>query len=84
MKGWYWRVIVICDICNSIALGMYDIDLLRTLLSACQMHGELEFGEEIAELLLMRDPMIYQLTLSWQICALLAENGTKHAKLDRG
>ncbi|KAK1358366.1 Pentatricopeptide repeat-containing protein [Heracleum sosnowskyi] len=33
-----------------------DIDLLSTLLSACHMHGELELGEEIASLLIERDP----------------------------
>lgn len=33
-----------------------DIDLLSTLLSACRMHGELDLGEEIASLLIQRDP----------------------------
>ncbi|KAK9090178.1 hypothetical protein Sjap_023355 [Stephania japonica] len=33
-----------------------DVDLLSTLLSACNMHGDVDLGEEIAELLCEKDP----------------------------
>lgn len=33
-----------------------DVDLLSTLFSACHLHGELKLGEEIAKLLIEKDP----------------------------
>ncbi|CAA2962942.1 pentatricopeptide repeat-containing At5g27110 [Olea europaea subsp. europaea] len=33
-----------------------DVDLLGTLFSACHLHGELKLGEEIAKLLIEKDP----------------------------
>ncbi|KAG6392395.1 hypothetical protein SASPL_146612 [Salvia splendens] len=33
-----------------------DVDLLSTLLAACQVHGEVELGERVADLLIEKDP----------------------------
>ncbi|KAL2473820.1 Pentatricopeptide repeat-containing protein [Forsythia ovata] len=33
-----------------------DVDLLSTLFSACHLHGELKLGEDIAKLLIEKDP----------------------------